>query len=496
MLPPPPRGRYARGVRAASLHEKPLLYEQVADHLQSLIDRGALRVGQRLPSVRRLASQQGVSMATAILAYQTLENRGACEVRPQSGHYVRAQVKQLPEPRPIRIPTAPARVGIAELCERVYRSLRDPSLVPLGAAVPAASLLPADRLNRMLAQIARESGGAGLAYEPPPGHAGLRRVIAKRSVDFGCALTPDDIVTTVGCMEAIMLSLRAVVKAGDQVAVESPTYYGLWQLLESLELRVVEIPVGASGMDIDQLERVLATRPIRACICTPNFTNPAGALMPDDAKRRLVRLLARYEIPLIEDDIYGDLHRGNVRPRPAKAFDQKGLVMLCASYSKTIAPGYRVGWVAPGRFQSRVEQLKFAHTLATPTLPQMAVAEFLESGGYDRHLRRLRAALATQTEALAQLIARHFPTGTRVSRPAGGYVLWVELPPGVAGQDVHATALARGISVIPGEIFSARQQFSGYLRISAGHPVTDATEHSVRTLGEIVRAAVPTERAS
>jgi DNA-binding transcriptional MocR family regulator len=286
------------------------------------------------------------------------------------------------------------------------------------------------------------------------------------------------------------ICLRAVARRGDTVALESPAYYGLLQLIESLGIRAIEIPAHPrSGMDLDVLEEVLSRHRIKACLAIPNFNNPLGSAMPDEAKERLVAMLARRDVPLIEDDIYGDLQFGETRPRAAKAFDTHGLVMLCSSFSKTVAPGYRVGWAAPGRFREEVEQLKFAQSVATATLPQMAIAEFLENGGYDHHLRALRRRLAAQVARMSEAIAEHFPPGTRVSRPAGGFVLWVELPPGASALALHERALARGISIAPGPIFSAKHRFSNYIRVSCGYPWSDLHDHAVRTLGRLCAEA-------
>lgn len=463
------------------------LYEQLAADLSAMIDHGALRPGDRLPSVRRLSRQRGVSVATVVQAYLSLENRGIIEARPQSGHYVRARRAPVPlEPRSARVCTTARKVSVRSLITKVYRASRDPSIVPFGAANLSPELLPTDKLNRIMSVIARSAGGAGVAYDLPPGLPALRRQIARRAVDWGCAISADDIVTTVGAMEALHLCLRVVARRGDTIAVESPSYYGLLQLIESHGIRAIEIPAHPrTGMDLDVLEDALARHRIKAVLAIPNFSNPLGSLMPDEAKERLVGMLARREIPLIEDDIHGDLHFCDVRPRPAQSFDRKGLVMLCSSFSKTAAPGYRVGWVAPGRFRDEVEQLKFAQSVGTPTLPQMAIAELLENGGYDHHLRSLRRRLAAQVAQMSEAIAEHFPQGTRISRPAGGFVLWVELPPGASALELHERALERGISVAPGPIFSAKQRFSGCIRVSCGYPWSDLLDHAVRTLGRI-----------
>ncbi|MGO8999674.1 MAG: PLP-dependent aminotransferase family protein [Polyangiaceae bacterium] len=463
------------------------LYEDLASHLAGLVAKGTLRPGDRLPSVRQLSLQRSVSVSTVLQAYLLLENRGVVETRPQSGHYVRVpRGAPVLEPRPPRLSSQATRVTVSDLVARVYGAARDPKIVPLGAATLSPLLLPTEKLNRTMSAVAREAGGAGVAYDVPPGCLALRKQIAKRAADWGVALRPDDIVTTVGAMEALHLCLRAVARAGDTIAIESPGYYGLLQLVEGLGMRALEIPANpGTGLDLDILEQALKRHRVKACLAVTNFSNPVGALMPDASKRALVEMLGRRDIPLIEDDIYGDLYFGDVRPRPAKAFDEEGLVLLCSSFSKTIAPGYRVGYVAAGRFRERVERLKFAQTVATATLPQMAVADFLANGGYERHLRRLRRNLESQVARVSASIAERFPTGTRISRPSGGFVLWIELPAGKSALELHARALDEGISIAPGPIFSAKQRFLNCFRVSCGFPWSDVLDRSIGTLGRI-----------
>jgi DNA-binding transcriptional MocR family regulator len=466
------------------------LYEELAEDLTGLIAKGTLRAGDRLPSVRVLSDQRGVSISTVLQAYLLLESRGFVETRPQSGHYVRStRLALVPEPRPPRVSSTATKVTVSDLIARVYGASRDPNMVLLGGGYMSPALLPTERLNRGLAAVARSAGGAGIAYDPPPGLPALRRQIARRAAECGVALRADELVTTVGTMEALHLCLRAVARAGDTIVVESPAYYGVLQLIESLEMRALEIPSNAgTGIDLGLLDAALRQQRVKACLVVTNFSNPSGALMPDDAKRELVKMLARRDIPLIEDDIYGDLHFDGARPRPARAFDRHGLVMLCGSFSKTLAPGYRVGYVAPGRYRDVVERLKFAQTVATPTLAQMAIADFLENGGYERHLRRLRRSLSDQVARVSESIAEHFPAGTRISRPRGGFLLWVEMPPGKSALALHDLALARGVSVAPGPIFSAKQRFTSCIRVSCGYPWSESIERGVRTLGEIASA--------
>jgi DNA-binding transcriptional MocR family regulator len=430
-----------------------------------------------------------VSISTILQAYTFLESRGYVEARPQSGFYVRSRPRTLPPEPATSLPRRQAtKVGISALVSRLLQAVQDPEIVPLGAACPAPELLPGRKLNRTLAGLIRRAGPAINDYNFPPGNYELRRQVARRSLDWGGSLGVEDVVTTFGATEALHLCLRAVTQPGDVVAVESPAYFGMLLSLETLGLQALEIPSDARhGICLDRLADALKKHRVRACVASLNFSNPLGSLMPDEGKRELVEMLARRGIPLIEDDVYGDLCFGDRRPKTAKAFDREGLVLLCSSFSKLIAPSYRVGWVAAGRFQAKVETLKLASTLATPTLLQMAIAEFMENGGYDRHLRKMRAAFAAQTQQTASAVGEYFPEGTKVTRPAGGFVLWVELPHGVNSLELQERALAEKISISPGPMFSARQGYENYIRLSCGYPWSARIDQALRTLGRLVR---------
>src|ERR1051326_3312126 len=383
------------------------LYERVAGHLNQLIEGGVLRTGDRIPSVRRASRQHKVSLTTAVQAYLALENRGLIEARPRSGFYVRHRpLTHLDEPETSQ-PAKRAQPNDSNaLVSALFDATMRQDMVQLGAGLPNLSLLPVQKLNRILSSVARRVGPASLQYDMPPGCLALRRALARRALDWGLKISPDEIVTTSGCMEARMLCLRAVTRPGDTVAVESPTYFGLIQLMSQLELKPLEIPTHPrSGMDLDALERALRSNRVAACLVVPNFNNPLGSLMPSAAKERMVAILAKREIPLIEDDLYGDLHFGPERPHVAKSFDRRGLVMLCGSFTKSLAPGYRVGWMMPGRFIEKTKGLKFTSTGATATLPQLALAEYMTNGGYDHHLRALRHAIKRQMEQISHAVA-------------------------------------------------------------------------------------------
>ncbi|PWU08064.1 MAG: GntR family transcriptional regulator [Verrucomicrobia bacterium] len=478
------------GHTASQLAQEDSLYKQVALRISELIEHGTLRPGERVPSVRRCSEQQSVSIATVMQAYRLLENRGVIEARPQSGYYVRLQRWTAPpEPQMSRSAPRAVNVRVSDLVMQMIRAARDPGLVPLGATLPRPELVPMKELNRTMASMGRRDPLAANTYEAPSGVRALRVQIARRAMEAGCTLAPDDIITTVGATEALNLCLRAVAKPGDVIAIESPAFFGILQMIESLGMRVCEVPTyPRKGICLDELDKRLKCCRIRACVFTPNFSNPLGSCMPDEKKKALVKMLSERRIPLIEDDIYGNLGFGPVRPKTAKAYDQDGWVLLCDSFTKTLSPGYRVGWVAPGRFKAKVEFLKYVNTSAGPSLPQMAIAEFLQNGGYDHHLRKIRRFYAAQMQRMSDAISRYFPEGTKVTRPQGGMCLWVEMPPRVNALTLYEQAIAAKITIAPGPLFSAKQKFLNCIRINCGNPWSDRIEGAVRKLGDMVKS--------
>lgn len=478
-----------RPVKTNNSNPKTPLYEEVAGQVAHLIEEGTFVPGSRLPSVRALSRQLKVSINTVMEAYGLLEDRHLIEARPQSGYYVLARRGNIPaEPAMSTVRSKPTQVSIKELSNMIMRDMRDTSLVPLGAAIPNPEHLPIDRLNRMLSTEARRYRTQSVSYESPPGCEKLRVQVARRLVSAGCTLTPDEIVTTCGCMEAVNLALLAVCRPGDTVAIESPSYYNFLQALELYGLKALEIPTHPrEGMSIDALRYALEHNRISACLAVTNFSNPLGSLMPDERKKELVDLLASHQVPLIEDDLNGDLSFSHERPRVAKSYDKQGMVLLCSSFSKTLAPGYRVGWIAPGRFQSEIERLKGIITIADATPPQLAIAEFLANGGYDHHLRSLRRINARQVSEMVQAVGRYFPEGTRITNPAGGFALWVEFPPYVDSLILYEQALKAGITIAPGPAFTVTQKYRNCIRLNAGY-WSERAERAIETLGRLAAA--------
>lgn len=466
------------------------LYAALADSLQQLIEQGTLRPGHRVPSVRRMALQHDVSVSTVIQAYTVLENRGVLEARPQSGYYVRARLpSHAPEPRMARPMAKASYVGVNDLTAEVLTLATDPAYVPFGAACPHHTLFPTKKLARLLGAVGRDDPALLGRYAMNWAYDPLTREIARRYLQAGTPLPHDEIIITIGCCEAINLSLRAVTKPGDTVAIETPAYFGFLEAIQSLGLRAVEIPTDPrTGLSIDATREALANNDVKVVIVMPSFQNPLGSCMPDENKEKLYRLLVEFDVAAIEDDVYGDLHYGERRPKPLKAWDTDGRVLLCSSFSKTLAPSLRVGWCAPGRYLERVRRLKFTNTLGTPVVLQKTISDFLRNGGYDHHLRSIRRAYQNQLHLFSQAILRSFPEGTRLSRPSGGFVLWIELPPGVDTLRLHRDALKQHINTAPGALFSLKERYRNSLRMNCGLPWSEAIESALRTLGEMARA--------
>ena len=471
----------------------PFAYERLASDLSGLIRAGTLGVGERLPSVRRMSAQRGVSVPTVVQAYRVLEARRLIAARPQSGFYVLPPERaRLTEPAPSSSLPGSGEIATSDLIMRLLEMVADQTLVPLGTALPDPAILPAAALARALGRAARKEAHRGTSSVAPSGVEELRRQIARRAMDAGCAVAAEDVVVTCGCGEALALCLRAVTRPGDTVAVESPAYFGTLQAIEALGLRALEIPVDPlTGLSLEVLGAAFARGGIAAVIVTPNVHNPLGCIMPDDRKRELVALLAAAGVPAIEDDTYGELYFGSSRPRSLQAFDRERLVLSCGSFPKTLAPGYRIGWTVPGRYKDRVLHFKLASTAATSAPPQLALANYLSSGGYEQHLRRLRRTLEASVHRFSHEVAERFPEGTRISRPAGGFLLWVQLPDGFDTVDLQRRALARGLSVAPGPAFSASGGYRNYLRINAGFHWSDRTRQALDLLADLVRARPP-----
>lgn len=461
-------------------------YEMLAADIAASIQNGTLKPGDKLPSVRMASASRHVSPATVFEAYFLLEARGLIRSKARSGYYVAEPAKPLaPEPERSSQPDGEAHpVAVSELVLGILESAMSRDVVPLGSAFPAPWMFPLERLGRALATEAFHLDPWMTVDDLAPGSGALRQQIALRYLIDGLRISPDQIVVTNGAMEALNLCLSAVCKAGDTVLVESPCFYVCLQALERLGLRAVEVATDPrEGVDLDALEQAIVRHKPKACWLMTNFQNPLGSSMSEAKKRSLVELITRHGVPLIEDDVYAELYFGSDRPTPTKTFDTEGWVMHCGSFSKTIAPGYRIGWTSPGRFQREVMFQKLTTSLATSLPAQLGIARYLERGSHEKHLRELRLTLRKNRDQYIEAISLHFPDGTRVSRPSGGYFLWLELPGDADALTLHRKAMESGISIAPGPMFSASKGFRNCVRINYGHPFSSRVEAALQLLG-------------
>jgi DNA-binding transcriptional MocR family regulator len=469
------------------MESRTLLYDKIATDIEHQISQQLLRIGDKLPSLRVICERYGVSQSTALQAYYQLEAKSLIESRPRSGYFVYRSPKQsLPLPA-VSAPVISAPGAIHEIISRVYSDMGRDGAVPLSLGVPALELLPVAKLNKGLLRATRSLKGSGVEYEQVQGNESLRRQVARFYTGEGQPLRSEDLVISAGCMDALSLSLMAVTQRGDTLAVESPVYFGILQLAQSLGLKVIELPTHPqTGIELEALEKVLAAKKINACLLVSNFNNPLGSLMPNEHKQEVVRLIQHYGIPLIEDDIYGEVYFGAERPRSCRSYDESGLVLWCSSVSKTLAPGYRVGWVAPGRFKEQVLRLKLYHSIAGTTITQEVIAGFLETGRYAHHLRGLRHILHANALRYRRAITEYFPDDARVSRPQGGFMLWVEISQGQDTLKLYEQAMKQKISIAPGGMFSLQDQYRNCLRLSYGIPWSETVETALQKLGRMI----------
>lgn len=463
-------------------------YMAVEKHILRLLESGELRVGDRVPSLRGLGGRLGVSVSTVNQAYLELEKQGIIEARPKSGFFVRRTPIKRPAPsRGEAPPRGPATVARGALIREVLDGMGRRDIVPLGVALIDPTLLPARQMARLLSKVAAGDERV-TSYEGVQGNLELRRQIAWRLAEAGIEAGPDEVMITSGAMEALYLALRSVTRPGDNVAIPAPTYYCFLQLLENFGLRAVELPsYPEGGVRPADLRSALDRYDIKAVILTPNFNNPDGSMIPDEAKAEMAALLAERGVPVIEDDVYGDLHFGERRPRCLKSYDATGNVLHCSSFSKTLAPGFRLGYLLPGKHAAKAFEIKATTNVCCATPTQIAAALYLAQGGFERHLRKTRGVMERQARMLEERVLRHFPEGTRVTRPTGGAVAWVQMPGGVDSIALFYAARELGIGLAPGNIFSSCDQFKHFVRLSYGNAWTPRIEQALADVGRLAR---------
>lgn len=464
-------------------------YQQLAQTLRRQIDAHVWLPGEKLPSLRESCKQSGLSLMTVLQAYQWLESQGTLISRPQSGYYVAPK-----HPAHISLDARPTlhateQIDVNDAIFDILKAGQDPDIVPFGSAFPDPTLFPQPKLARSLASAVRRMSPHSAIANLPPGNEELRRNIAQRYVQQGIEVTPDEIVITSGAMESLGLSLQVLTQPGDWVAIESPAFYGVLQAIERRKLKAVAIPMDMEqGIDLDALEQAIATYPIKACWLMSTFQNPLGSTMDSEKKPRLIEILKRSQVALIEDDVYSELYFNGERPVPLKMSSYRQEILHCSSFSKCLAPGFRVGWVAAGQFASRIQRLQLMSTLSASVPVQLALADFLHQGGYEAHLRRLRRQLELRQIAMRNAILSLFPSGTRISQPKGGYFLWVDLPEKMDATRIYLQALSKGISVAPGTMFAVDDRFRHCLRINTSFEWNTRAEKAVKVLADLAHA--------
>ena len=452
--------------------------------LQGIVEQ-RWRLGERLPSIRTLCQEHCLSKATVQHALQRLEAQGLVEARPKSGYFVALQPNAVKKPLSRSRIEAPRLISVNELLLDIMgRSAAFDLLPDLHAGDLPPSIVA---LYRAIGRaLRRQKGDDYQYYDEPAGDMGLREQLSLHSARRGWTVSPDQLCVTSGCQHALFLALLACCERGDVVAVESPGFYGVLQLLEQLDLRVVEVPTSVeTGMDIEALEEVLERWKVKACIVSPAFATPGGALMPREAKSRLLELAERHDLAVIEDDIYADTAFGSA-PDPLKAMDRNDRVVLCSSFSKSLSRDLRLGWISGARWHDRIQHLKLVTQLASSRYLQQGVAEFMADGGFAAHLRRQRNELrANRDRLIAELHA--WPGEVRVSTPQGGLAVWVELPHHVDTLAAYSQGLEQGVVITPGPLFSVSGQFANCLRISFAHPWNTSRIQALRGLPAVLQ---------
>lgn len=464
------------------------LYQQVIDLIRDMHSNDTLRAGDKLPSLRSLSKHLDVSIPTIKQAYIELERQGLVKAREKSGYYLVSQTQNLPIPHKAKASHKGKTVSRAELIEQVFQGIHSPGVVPLGVANPVGALPPTKALNRTLRRVMTLAGDNLLLYGPMEGHEGLRRQLALSYLACGLKNDMDDIVITNGAQEALNIALRSVAKPGDVIAVESPCYFGLLELIESLGMLALEIPLCAEkGLVVADVKKAIDAQPVAACLFSSTIANPLGCPLSIENKAALVKLLEERDIPLIEDDVYGDLQFDLNPLTPAQQFSQKGLVITCGSFSKTVAPSYRVGWVVSQKYSGQHKQLKRGTSCSTSLQNQWVLTEFLQSGEYSRYNKLLRQTLQTNKDRMRALILQHFPKDIRITNPIGGSVIWLEMPKSFDASLLFTLSLAAGISLCPGAIFASDDRYRHCFRLSYGLPWTKQVEQALIKLAELVK---------
>ena len=479
------------------VYKDSFLYEEISTGLEERILDNTFKPGDKLPSVRLLSKQHGVSASTIFQAYYRLEAKGLIEARPKSGYYVLYQkpyskTKKNTQNKDVSV----FEVNTQSIMVEMEEIRTSDHILRLSNAIPDVSLLPSAKINKSVKEALNDSNHQLLEYAPVQGDIELRTQVCRHLLHWGGNFGPDELIITNGCIEAINLCLRALCEPGDVVVTDELTYFGIHQSIENLGLKVIPIPqADEDGICLDLLESAFRQYPVKICLFVLNFSNPVGSCMPDAKKKKLYELLVKYQIPLIEDDVYGELYFGKNRPSCVKRFDTEGLVLYCSSFSKTLSPGFRIGYCLPGKYLSEVIRQKRISTYSVNTMAQVALVNFLKTGRYDYHLRKLRNSLHKQQIYYTQLIIKHFPKEVFFTPPKGGLVFWLEFPERFNAYELFIRAKDAQLGIAPGHIFSVSAKPKNFIRISFGNTPNEKVEQGFQKLGDIIKKILESEKS-
>ncbi len=464
------------------------LYDAIAQELTQAIDQGTYSVGTRMPSLRQLCEQYHVSMTTAQQVYSVLEDASLIATRPRSGYYVRSRIREFDtQPAASQPIDTPRDAPYSQDSISLYEDFYAENIYQFGAiGSPAEELIPDRTIARHVTKALKEFPSQSCQYATPMGDLELRQQIVSRMYDAGCRVNAENIIITQGCQGALALALQAITTKGDTVAVESPIYPGVGQLLCQLELKVLEIPTHPrDGADLGALTRLIKrqTNNVKACLLIPNCQNPLGGIMPEENKRHLIKILSNAGIPLIEDDAMGDLIYKRPRPKAAKSYDDEGNVLYCSSFSKVLGPGHRIGWIEPGRYYEKVIRNKAVSTLMNPSYIQHAFKEFLKGGSYIRTVNKATTVYLARMTQLRRWVYEYFPKGIRYTNPQGGYFLWIELPKSVDAKMLTTMALKKKIGIGLGSWFSPNELYTNHIRLCCTDSKMERMRIATQALG-------------
>ena len=485
-----------------------MIYIDLAQSCIEDISSGKLVLNSRMPSLRNFRQQHLVSMTTALNCYQHLESLGWILAKPQSGYFVCGQKSSHQQPELIAFesimtePKLPAvesdsqQYSLAEnsfdlsvnhtVNPTVNHTINSEIVGPLGVARISESYIPVEQLQQSFRRALKRQGSKISFYPDVQGEKILRDTLSTHFKSYDFHIPSEELLITNSCMDAIRTAIEICTDIGDAVAISSPCFNGLLDMLAALDRKVVEIPSTEQGIDLDQLEEHMKSKQIKAGLFCTSHMNPQGISMTALQKQRLVKLAEHYQTPIIEDDVYIELAHSKVMPLPAKHWDKKGYILWCGSVSKTIAAGYRLGWCWPGRYAAQYLQKRKYCNQGVSSPIQLALADFISNGDYSKHLRKLRVAMQQHTLSYQRYLSNNLPMASKISSPTGGFVLWIQVPK-LHGRKLLNQASKYNIDIRIGEQFSTRDLYQDYFRLNVGFAINQDKDKEAEVDKQLIK---------